>query len=56
MGRAAVRLLVNRLADPALPPQLALLPVTLAVRQSCGAAAGVAPPRPAPARRRRSAP
>jgi LacI family transcriptional regulator len=51
MGRAAVRLLVNRLADPGLPPQQALLPVALAVRRSCGAAAGGAP-----ARHGRSAP
>jgi LacI family transcriptional regulator len=41
MGRAAVRLLVNRLERRGLAPQQALLPVALTVRQSCGA-------RPAP--------
>ena len=39
MGRAAVRLLINRLAGPGLPPQQALLPVSLTVRRSCGAGA-----------------
>jgi LacI family transcriptional regulator len=36
LGRAAVRLLVNRAGSRPLPPQQALLPVSLQVRQSCG--------------------
>jgi len=39
MGRAAVRLLVNRLASRGLAPQQVLLPVAVTVRQSCGARA-----------------
>lgn len=46
MGREAVRLLANRLAARHLPPQQALLPVTLTVRQSCGGRPGGAPRRP----------
>jgi LacI family transcriptional regulator len=46
MGRAVVRLLVNRLGDRGLAPQQALLPVALTVRQSCGAHA--TPPRRPP--------
>ncbi|HET9553497.1 MAG TPA: LacI family DNA-binding transcriptional regulator [Anaeromyxobacteraceae bacterium] len=36
MGRAAVRLIASRVADPRLPRQQALLPVSLVVRRSSG--------------------
>jgi len=37
MGRRSVRLLAGRIRDERLPPQHQLLPVTLTVRESCGA-------------------
>jgi LacI family transcriptional regulator len=38
MCRRAVRLMLNRVADERLAPQKALLPVSLAVRETCGGA------------------
>jgi LacI family transcriptional regulator len=43
MGRAIVKLLVDRIRDGRLPPQRAVLPVELRIRRSCGA--GAAAPR-----------
>ncbi|HET9146704.1 MAG TPA: LacI family DNA-binding transcriptional regulator [Acetobacteraceae bacterium] len=43
IGQAAVRLLLERLADPDLPPRLVRLPVELRHRNSCGCAAGAPP-------------
>jgi LacI family transcriptional regulator len=42
MGREVVKLLVNRIGDGHLPRQREVLPVTLEVRQSCGAVAQAA--------------
>jgi LacI family transcriptional regulator len=43
IGQAAVRLLLDRLAEPDLPPRLVRLPVEIRHRNSCGCAAGAAP-------------
>jgi LacI family transcriptional regulator len=43
IGQAAVRLLLERLADPDLPPRRVRLPVEIRHRNSCGCAAGAAP-------------
>jgi LacI family transcriptional regulator len=47
LGRAAGRILVDRLASPDAPVERFVLPPRLVVRSSCG------PPPPAPARRPR---
>jgi LacI family transcriptional regulator len=52
LGRTAVRLLAERIGDPARPPVRALLDTRLVVRASCGGAAAV--PAPAPARAART--
>jgi len=49
MGRVAVRVLLQRMHDPAALPQKIVLPHSLVVRQTCGAAPAV------PAGRRRRA-
>ncbi|MCB5907230.1 LacI family DNA-binding transcriptional regulator [Streptomyces pinistramenti] len=60
IGAAAVRLLLDRLADPARPPRTLRLPCTLVHRTSCGCpAAGLAArytlsPSPAPAAQERN--
>lgn len=38
MGRATIALMIRRIADRTLPPVQTLLPVSLAIRRSCGAA------------------
>ncbi len=44
IGRAAVRAMAHRLAEPGMEPRQILLSAELVVRQSCGAAAGAAVP------------
>ncbi len=67
LGERACARLLDRIANPALPPQVELLPTDLVLRQSCGCPPGAAArtvvtplpasaPRPAPPVRRNSRP
>ena len=49
LGERACSRLLERIADPSLPPRVELLPTELIVRESCGCPAGPSPAAPAPA-------